>query len=140
MLFGLGNKITEKNISPSHTRKFTKGFMAAKGSFELRFDERQAIERLLKEKYKIVGIADILGRSHSCIKQEIRKNGGKSNYSSNRSQSACDMRKETMKEYFDMLVAIYNWKNRNPINPYSFYIDADQSPDSAEHSEITLGM
>ena len=68
--------------------------MAGSGAFELRFDERQSIERLLKEKYKTGGIANILARSHSCSKQEIRKNGGKSDYKASVAQSAYETRKE----------------------------------------------
>ncbi len=54
--------------------------MTGKGVTELNLDERLIIEAGLARGDKTGTIASIIGRSHSCVKQEIRKNGGKNNY------------------------------------------------------------
>ncbi len=71
--------------------------MAGKGSHEVNVDERKIIEKCLSEKMKTGKIADILSRSHSCIKQEIKKNGGRAKYSADRSQHEYELRQEAKK-------------------------------------------
>ena len=59
-----------------------------KGSTLLRLslEERQSIEKGLKLKLSTGTIASTLGRSHSCVKQEILRNGGRLKYNANESQ------------------------------------------------------
>lgn len=61
---------------------------------DLTKEDRVSIESFLKNGYKIGGIAEILSRSHSCIKQEIKKNGGRSIYSADVAHRAALERKE----------------------------------------------
>lgn len=62
--------------------------MAGRGSTDLSLEDRLAIESLLKQKRRTGNIAQILVRSHSCIKQEIRKNGNKENYNAKEAHNA----------------------------------------------------
>lgn len=68
--------------------------MAGTGSTELRLKERQLIEELSKKGFRIGGIAQAIERSHSCVKQEIRRNGGRQNYNAINAQGLADARKE----------------------------------------------
>lgn len=54
--------------------------MKHKGSVEITFEERKAIEKLLSENWTIGAIASSIGRSHSGIKLEIRRSGGRDSY------------------------------------------------------------
>lgn len=71
--------------------------MPGKNSYLLNSDERKTIQDLICKSYTIGKIADLLGRSHSCIKQEILKNGGKSRYSWQEAQRNADIRQEAKK-------------------------------------------
>ena len=64
--------------------------MGNKGHHNLNLDERLVIEKMLKEGCKTGTIAATLHRSHSCIKQEIRKMGGRSKYDGKKSQERAD--------------------------------------------------
>lgn len=64
--------------------------MTPKGSFPLNLDERLVIEKMLKDGAKTGTIASTLCRSHSCIKQEIRKMGGRALYDGKKSQERAE--------------------------------------------------
>jgi IS30 family transposase len=57
--------------------------MGGKNSVLLTIEERKIIDKYCKLNKKIGFIAEILCRSHSCIKQELRRNGGKESYDFN---------------------------------------------------------
>lgn len=80
--------------------------MAGKGSTELSFEERKEIERLLKEGRATGYIAFILERSHSCIKQELRRSGGREFYdaicANNLSIERNKEKKEKLKKPFSL--------------------------------------
>ena len=69
--------------------------MAGKGTTELTLEERKQIEFLLKNGYRTGGIAKILQRSHSCIKQEICKNGHRADYNAMIAHEAAIIRKKS---------------------------------------------
>ena len=52
---------------------------------DLRLEERIEIERLIKEGCSCSRIATLIKRSNSCIRMEVRKNGGYYNYDANKS-------------------------------------------------------
>lgn len=68
--------------------------MVGKGATELSEEDRVEIEKFLKMGYKIGGIAQILGRSHSGIKLEISRNGTKETYNAATAHQAAIARKE----------------------------------------------
>lgn len=60
--------------------------MGCRNTVNLNLDERLSIEKMLKEGAKTGTIASTIGRSHSCIKQEIRKGGGGKLYDAKQQQ------------------------------------------------------
>lgn len=85
--------------------------MAGKGSTELIFDDRVKIEELLKLGCKIGSIARSLGRSDSCIKQEVRRGYGREAYNAERVQKMADLRK-----------SIGNQKKRKNLNEHEIVL------------------
>jgi IS30 family transposase len=68
--------------------------MAGIGATELSLEDRIQIESLLKQGRKYGNIAVILDRSHSCIKQEVKRNCGRENYNANEAHNAAMERKK----------------------------------------------
>jgi helix-turn-helix protein len=64
-----------------------RGMMGAPGSTELKLEERKSIEHLLKEGWTLGAIARSIGRSHSGVKLEVKRNGGREVYNAERAQS-----------------------------------------------------
>jgi len=68
--------------------------MAGKGSSELKLSERIIIEEMLRAGAKTGTIAASLSRSHSGVKCEIRRSGGRENYCAHTAQKISDLNKE----------------------------------------------
>jgi len=62
--------------------------MGAKGSFEISLEERKSIEKLVSLGWTIGAIASSIGRSHSGVKLELKRNGGRHNYNALKAQEA----------------------------------------------------
>ena len=71
--------------------------MAGKGATEINFEERRKIRLFLDDGSRTGRIAEILGRSHSAIKQEILRGGGKEKYCPEKCQREYEERREAKK-------------------------------------------
>ena len=71
--------------------------MAGKGATELSKDERILIEEGCKRGYRIGTISSGIGRTYSCVKQELIRGGGKEKYNAKDAQDLADFRKEQKK-------------------------------------------
>lgn len=62
------------------------------------FSDRKAVEEGIKNGWPAGRIAKALGRSHSCIKQEIRRAGGREKYTADQAQKLSDIRQKAKRE------------------------------------------
>lgn len=65
---------------------------------ELDSEERQSIERLLKDGMTLREISRYLGRSYNTIGTEMAKNGGRKNYKAQNAQQLADITREKRME------------------------------------------
>lgn len=70
----------------------------------LSYEERYEIEQLLKNGASCRLIADILNRSYSAIKKEVRVNGGKINYNAQDAEKKAEQRSLMCDEHIDGLI------------------------------------
>ena len=68
------------------------------------FEERQKIEKLLKEGLSGRAISLSIGRSHHAVKNDITLNGGRSTYNAERAQKSSIRRKETRLKKIETLL------------------------------------
>lgn len=64
----------------------------------LTYEERQKIETLLKTPISITVLASMIGRSKNCVVVEVRRNGGRSEYTAKKAQASADARKDNQKQ------------------------------------------
>jgi IS30 family transposase len=80
--------------------------MGAEGTHVLRKAERDVIEKLLKEGRTFGFISSATGRSRSCIKMEVARNGGKDVYTAEEAQLR-----------FESLNSLKSLKLSKPLSP-----------------------
>ena len=83
----------------------------------LTYEERQKIETLIKTPVSLTVLASMIGRSKNCVVLEVRRNGGRSEYTAKKGQASADARVDQRKQ-----VLIKNNTGKIGKNPRSHFI------------------